>query len=61
MTAISGAFVVIGRRSDILRDSAAVLEAEAEIVCAIRVTLVRCAVVVFGGEIEIHSNSDPAL
>jgi hypothetical protein len=60
MTAIGGAFVVIGRRSDILCDSTAVFEAEAEIVCAIRVTLVRCAAVVFSSELEIHANPDPA-
>jgi hypothetical protein len=61
MTAIGGAFAVIGCRLDISRDSTAVLEAEAEIVCAIRVALVCCAVAVFGGELEIHANPDPAL
>jgi hypothetical protein len=45
ITAICSDFVIFGCTFDALFDTAAVLQAEAQIVCAVRMALVRCALI----------------
>jgi hypothetical protein len=56
-----GKFVIIGRQFDILPNAAAVLEAEPEIVCAVRVALLGCAPIEFPGKRQMFVNTNAAL
>jgi hypothetical protein len=61
MAVIGGESVVLRREFDILANTASVLEAEAEIVCAVRVAVVGCAAVELGGEAQTFVGADSAL
>jgi hypothetical protein len=61
MAAVGGEFVVSGGHFEVLLDAAAVLEAEPEIVCAVRVALLGGAPIEAGGKREIFVSADAAL
>jgi hypothetical protein len=61
MAAIRPKFVILRCLPDVLRNTAAVLKAESKIVCPIRITVIRCACVIFCRKFLIPTNSNPTL